>query len=76
MWLLTLENSCFPSYMSGELLTTLRQVSNQSIGEDLNMIIEEYGFWDMCTSKHQMMIVKELFSDILPFLDTILDGCE
>jgi hypothetical protein len=40
------------------------------------MIIEEYGFWDMCTAKDQMMIVKELFSDILEEMEPILNGCE
>ena len=76
MWLLTMEKSCSPYFLPGELLVTLRDISNQSIGEDLNMIIEEYGFWSMCTVKDQMMIVKELFSDILDGLSPILDGCE
>ena len=76
MWLLTMEKSCSPYFLPGDLLVTLKNISNQSIGEDLNMIIEEYGFWSMCTVKDQMMIVNELFSDILDGLSPVIDRRE
>jgi len=40
------------------------------------MIIEEYGFWDLCRVKDQSLIIRELFSEQRLKLDQLLDGCE
>ena len=43
----------------------LRETALNSIKNDFNMIIEEYGFWEKITSKDQAWIVSELFGDIV-----------
>ena len=50
-WLITMEKSCFPYYMPGAMCKLLRETANETIGNDFNMIIEEYGFWEKCTAK-------------------------
>ena len=46
MWLLRMENSTKPYHYPGALFKTLRQTALNSIKNDYNMIVEEYGFWD------------------------------
>jgi len=63
-WLLTMEKPCFPYHMPSEMFMLLRKTAFDSIKNDFNMIIEEYGFWEKCSAKLQKFIVDFLFMDI------------
>ena len=76
MWLLTMEKSCQPYFLPGDMFKTLQKTSRQSIEKDFNMIIEEYGFWDLCRVTDQSLIIRELFAEQRLKLDPLLDGCE
>lgn len=54
----------------------LSKKTKESIRNDFNMIIEEYGFWEMCTDKDKYWVVKELFGHIIQELEPFLYGCE
>ena len=47
-----------------------------SIENDLNMIVEEYGFWTKLTEKMKEEIVNLIFSDYIKELQPLILGCE
>ena len=49
-WLLNMEKSSFPWHIPGAMFKLLRTTALNSIKNDFNMIIEEYGFWEKCTA--------------------------
>lgn len=46
-----MDKSCFPYHMPSEMFMLLRKTAFDSIKNDFNMIIEEYGFWEKCPAK-------------------------
>ena len=62
--------------MPGEMFKLLRKSANDSIRNDFNMMIEEYGFWEKLSSRDQIMVVNELFTHVLDELEPLLFGCE
>ena len=51
MWLLTMEKSSFPYHYPPPMYKMWRHHTMQAISNDLNMIYEEYGFWQKCRPK-------------------------
>ena len=75
-WLLKLEKANFPYHFSGFQYMLLSRKTKESIRNDFNMIIEEYGFWELCTDKDKVWIVKVLFGYIIEELEPFFHGCE
>lgn len=76
MWLLRMENSTKPYYYPGELFKTLKQTALNSIKNDYNMIIEEYGCWEKLPTSYQSSIVEVLLGEMVRELQPILVDCE
>ena len=71
-----MEKSCAPFHLSSELCVELRRMAIDSIENDLNMIVEEYGFWTKLTEKMKEEVVNLIFSDYIEELQPLILGCE
>ena len=76
MWLLTMEKSNHPFHIPGYMISLLRKTACENIKRDFSLISEEYSFWDKLPELYKHQLVKILFSEMLPDLNTLLDGCE